>query len=216
MFTGSNFKACLGRAYFGCEPLDHQLDHGDSDPRFGRFGQGVEVLTQSARAVEPNEGAFDDPAPLQDPKSLALPRPFHDRKGALQNSGYPINQLAGVTPVAQTSFSPGKQEINLVSTCLAPLRSWIPAEWTITIRSRLASTAIDAESPRSGIPGRRINGISRLLAAGPQKFPKNHVRPKCAVRRRTAEIPRRPAKSSFERSAAVRTDAAKTSSSKNA
>ena len=55
------------------------MDHGDSDPRFGGFGQGFEVLTQSARAVEPTEGAFDDPAPLQDPKSLPLPRPFHDR-----------------------------------------------------------------------------------------------------------------------------------------
>src|SRR5271166_3255814 len=91
-------RACLERSYFACEPPDHQLDHGDSDPRFGRFGQGVEVLTQSARAVEPAEGAFDDPAPLQDPKFLALPRPFHDRKGALQNSGYPINQLARRNP----------------------------------------------------------------------------------------------------------------------
>src|ERR1700736_5165634 len=82
-----------------CEPPYHQLDQGDSDPRFGRFGQCVEVLTQSVRAVEPAEGAFDDPAPLQDPKFLALPRPFHDRKGALQNSGYTINKLAGVTHV---------------------------------------------------------------------------------------------------------------------
>ena len=101
-------RACLERSYFACEPPDHQLDHGDSDPRFGRFGQGVEVLTQSARAVEPAEGAFDDPAPLQDPKFLALPRPFHDRKGALQNSGYPINQLAGVTPVCPNELQPRK------------------------------------------------------------------------------------------------------------
>jgi hypothetical protein len=105
---GEAVRACLERSYFACEPPDHQLDHGDSDPRFGRFGQGVEVLTQSARAVEPAEGAFDDPAPLQDPKFLALRRPFHDRKGALQNSGYPINQLAGVTPDWPNKLQPRK------------------------------------------------------------------------------------------------------------
>ena len=94
----------------------------------GGRGQGYEVLTQSARALEPTEGAFDDPAPQQHSKSLRLARPFHDRKGPMQNRGYPINQVPGVTPSAQTSFSPGKLEINLVRTCLAPLRSWIPAE----------------------------------------------------------------------------------------
>jgi hypothetical protein len=52
------------------------------------------------------EGAFDDPAPLQDPKSLALPRPFHDRKGTLRNSGYPFNQLAVVTSVSPDEFQP--------------------------------------------------------------------------------------------------------------
>jgi hypothetical protein len=31
-------RACLESSRFGCEPSGHQLDHGDSDPRFGRFG----------------------------------------------------------------------------------------------------------------------------------------------------------------------------------
>ena len=65
-----------------------------------------EVLTQSARAVEPTEGAFDDPAPLQHSKSLRLARPFHDRKGTMQNSSYPINQLPGVTPVCPDELQP--------------------------------------------------------------------------------------------------------------
>src|SRR5271166_2395310 len=149
----SIFRACLERSYFGCEPPYHQLDHGDSDPGFGRFGQGVEVLTQSTRAVEPTEGAFDDPAPLQDPKSLALPRPFHDRKGTLQNSGYPFNQLAGITSVCPDELQPRKREINLVSACLAPLRSWIPAEWTITMRSRpRTSTTMWRLRPKVRLP----------------------------------------------------------------
>ena len=35
-------------------------------------GKASEVLTQSARAVEPSEGAFDDPAPVQDPSWQTL------------------------------------------------------------------------------------------------------------------------------------------------
>ena len=41
-------------------------------------------------------------------KSLALPRPFHDRKGTLQNSGYPFNQLAGITSVCPDELQPRK------------------------------------------------------------------------------------------------------------
>jgi hypothetical protein len=50
-------------------------------------------------------------------------------KGTLQNSGYPFNQFAAVTLVCPDQLQPGKQEINLVSTCSAPSRSWIPAEF---------------------------------------------------------------------------------------
>jgi hypothetical protein len=39
-----SLRACLERSIIGCEPPYHQLDHGDSNPRFGGFGQGLEVL----------------------------------------------------------------------------------------------------------------------------------------------------------------------------
>ena len=48
------------------------------------------------------------------PESLALPRPFHDEKGALRNSGYPFNQLAGITSVCPDSSAQESGEIDLV------------------------------------------------------------------------------------------------------
>jgi hypothetical protein len=65
-------------------------------------------------------GKFDDPAPLQHSKSLRLARPFHDRKGTMQNSGYPSNQLPGVTPVCQDELQPRKARDQPLRTCLAP------------------------------------------------------------------------------------------------
>ena len=85
-----------------------------------------------------------------------------------------------------------------------------PAEWTITIRIRLrTSTAIDAESPRAEFQ------IAALIESQDCRPPahKSSLRIMFAQSARFVEveeqpkIPRRPAKSSFERGAAVRTDA---------
>jgi hypothetical protein len=55
------------------------------------------LLNRRERSSQP-KGAFDDPTPLQDLKSLARPWPFHNRKGTLQNGRHPFSQLASVTP----------------------------------------------------------------------------------------------------------------------
>jgi hypothetical protein len=65
-------RACLKRSCPGCETPHHQVDHGNPDPRLGRLRQGFEVFTQSPLAIEPAEGTLDDPAPLQDLKTLGM------------------------------------------------------------------------------------------------------------------------------------------------
>ena len=57
-------RACLKRSHFSCKTPYHQLNHSDSDPRLGRFGQGLKVFTEPPRAIEPAKRAFDDPTPL--------------------------------------------------------------------------------------------------------------------------------------------------------
>jgi len=77
-FLHSVLRACLKRSHSGCKTPDHQVDHGDSDPRLSGFRQGLEVFAQSPRAIEPAERAFHNPAPLQHLKSLSVPGAFHN------------------------------------------------------------------------------------------------------------------------------------------
>src|SRR5262249_53362712 len=58
-----------------------------------------EVVTQPTRAIEPAEGAFHDPAPLYDLKTLGMPRAFHDHQGPLQHRRDPRDELARVAPI---------------------------------------------------------------------------------------------------------------------
>ena len=44
--------------------------------------------------------SFDNPAPLQDLKSLGVPGAFHNHKSPLQDRRHPRNQLACVPPVS--------------------------------------------------------------------------------------------------------------------
>ena len=92
-------RACLKRSRSGCETSHHQVDHGDSDPRLGRLRQGFEVFTQPSRAIEPAEGTFNNPAPLQALKALSVPRAFHNHEGPLEHRRDPCNKLAGVAAI---------------------------------------------------------------------------------------------------------------------
>ena len=49
--------------------------------------------------MEPADGAFHDPAPLHDLKSLGVPRAFHNDEGPLQHRRDPRDELAGVPPI---------------------------------------------------------------------------------------------------------------------
>src|ERR671923_182341 len=89
-----SLRACLKRSRLGCETPHHQMDHGDPDPRLGGCGQGLEVFAQPPCAIEPAEGAFDDPAPLHHLKTLGVPRAFHDHKGPSQHRRDPRDELA--------------------------------------------------------------------------------------------------------------------------
>ena len=101
-------RACLKRSRSGGEPPHHQVDHGDSDPCRGGLRQGFEVFPQPPRAIEPAEGAFDDPAPLHDPKTSGEPRAFHNDEGPLQHRRNPGDQLAGVPPVGPDELQAGE------------------------------------------------------------------------------------------------------------
>jgi len=92
-------RACLKRSCSSSKTSHHQLDHGNPHPRLGRLRQGFEVFTQPPRAIEPAEGAFDDPAPLHDVKPSGVPRAFHDDEGPLPHRRDPRDELARVAPV---------------------------------------------------------------------------------------------------------------------
>src|SRR5919108_1341604 len=95
----SAVRACLKRSRLGCQTPHHQLNHGDPDPCLGRLRQGLKVFTQPARAIEPAECAFDDPAPLHDLKPSGMPGAFHDDEGPLQHRRDPRDQLARISPI---------------------------------------------------------------------------------------------------------------------
>jgi hypothetical protein len=97
-------RACLKRSRSSSKTSHHQLDHGNPDPRLGRFRQGFEVFTQPPRAIEPAARALHDPAPLQDLKTLGAPGAFHTHEGALQDRRHPRDELAGVPPIGPDQF----------------------------------------------------------------------------------------------------------------
>ena len=84
------------------------MDHGDSDPRLRGLRQGLKVFTEPPRAIEPAEGAFHDPAPLHDLKSLGVPGAFHNHEGSLQDRRHPRDELAGVPPIGPDQFQSRK------------------------------------------------------------------------------------------------------------
>ena len=96
---GADVRACLKRSRSRRETPHHQLNHSDSDPRLGGLRQGLKVFTQSPRAIEPAERAFNYPAPLYDLKALGVPGTFHDHQGPLERRRHPRDELAGVPAI---------------------------------------------------------------------------------------------------------------------
>jgi hypothetical protein len=92
-------RACLKRSRSGCETPHHQVDHGNSDPCLSGFRQGFEICTEPPRAIEPAEGAFHNPAPLQDLKTFSVPRTFHDHESPSPARRDPRNELARIPPI---------------------------------------------------------------------------------------------------------------------
>jgi len=58
--------------------MQHEVDHGDSDPRFGRFVKAFVVLGEAAALVEPGERALDDPALADDLEATSFVASFRD------------------------------------------------------------------------------------------------------------------------------------------
>jgi restriction system protein len=52
-------RACLKRSRSVYKTPDHQMDHGDPDPRLGRLRQRLKVFTQPPRAIEPAKRPLD-------------------------------------------------------------------------------------------------------------------------------------------------------------
>ena len=62
----------------GTDLSQHEADRGEPEERQGIAGEIFEILGQPSAAVEPCEGALDDPTPRQDLEAFGAVRPFDD------------------------------------------------------------------------------------------------------------------------------------------
>ena len=62
------------------------LNACDEEPGLGRCDQGLEVFGQASIAIEPGEGAFDDPSARQNVEALGIAWAFDDLEGPSTDS----------------------------------------------------------------------------------------------------------------------------------
>src|SRR5262252_6812417 len=85
-----------------------------------------------------------------------------------------VTSLPAYPPSAQISASPGKRVTRVLSTSLAPSRSWLPAACTITTRSSpRTSTTMGRVRPRIRLPPSEprpplFGGLDRLTLDDPR------------------------------------------------
>src|ERR1700738_4596985 len=65
-----NLRVCPGSCSFLTELSQHETDRGEAQERQGLSVEALPILGQAAAAVEPRDGAFDDPSLGQDRKAL--------------------------------------------------------------------------------------------------------------------------------------------------
>lgn len=63
--------------------MDEELDVGEVDPALGGRETGFEVLAKPPVAVQPSQGALDDPAPRQNLETLRCIASTDDLKGPI-------------------------------------------------------------------------------------------------------------------------------------
>jgi hypothetical protein len=63
-------RVCPGSYSFLTELSQHEADRGEAQERQGLSVEALPILGQAAAAVEPRDGAFDDPSLGQDRKAL--------------------------------------------------------------------------------------------------------------------------------------------------
>jgi hypothetical protein len=78
-------KLCLERRG---EPPEHDADHGEADEGGDGSGVALEVARQAAKAADPGEGSFDDPALGQDFESDGGGRAFDDLESGPRAGGH--------------------------------------------------------------------------------------------------------------------------------
>jgi len=79
--------------------MQHEVDHGDSDPRFGRFVKAFVVLREAAALVEPGERALDDPEFADDLKSVRFVASLHDVEEPVAERGDLRHKLARISAI---------------------------------------------------------------------------------------------------------------------
>ena len=105
-------RGCLKSS--GCrEPTPHQTRHREVHHGLTALGQPFRVFAQTARLVEPRQGAFDHPPPRQQHKALRpfrTPRDPQDDAQMVAHPGYPLPPIAPIHP-EQPQFFPGAAEL---------------------------------------------------------------------------------------------------------
>ena len=86
----------------------HERDHGDGGHGFVGIGASFVVADQAAAAVQPAQGAFDDPTAWQDHEALHVVGALDDRDRQPDDLGRPDHQSAAVPAVRPDHPDRGK------------------------------------------------------------------------------------------------------------
>ncbi len=83
--------------------MSHQIDHGDTDHGFARFGEGFIVFRQAAVFSKPCKGSFHNP-PLGKDDKLVRVRSFNDFNDPTIPAHRPVHKPSGITAITPDDF----------------------------------------------------------------------------------------------------------------
>src|SRR5512134_463923 len=152
-----------------CNSAHHDADHGDLDE--GEVGSDAvfDVFGEASAAVEPTEGAFDDPALRQDDEALGSVRSFDDLQrcaGGLADGACRVGALIGA--VGDDALQEREQPADLLQYGQAAVpvldvgrKDGHPQHQAERIHDRMALAPLDL---LAGIVTDRIRGFAPLSA----------------------------------------------------
>lgn len=119
----------------GCQPSDHDANHGQVDHGLTVLCSVFIVFAQPATMSEPGKCALNHPSAGKEVKAFDTLWSLDDLKNPVAGSFYPLDQLPRISPSAQMSWRRLNRSPALSSRILAPSLSWILAACTITINT---------------------------------------------------------------------------------